>query len=67
MKFSSIAILGTTALILLVSSEPGWSAAKKFDRGTCLTLAKQKYGIHVGHNKIWAAADRCVVGGPSAL
>lgn len=67
MKFMAIAILITTALALLAPSEPAWSAAKKFDRGTCLTLAKQKYGIHVGHNKIWAAADRCVVGGPSAL
>jgi hypothetical protein len=67
MKFSAIAFLSATALALIVSSDSAWSAAKKFDRGTCLTLAKQRYGIHVGHNKIWAAADRCVVGGPSAL
>jgi hypothetical protein len=67
MKFSAIAILSTTALALLVSSDPTWPASKKFDRGTCLTLAKQRYGIHVGHNTIRAAADRCVVGGPDAL
>jgi hypothetical protein len=67
MKFLAIAMLSTTVLALFVPSEPAWSATKKLDRGTCLTLAKQKYGIHVGHNKIWAAADRCVAGGASAL
>jgi len=66
MKLLTFAILSTVALPLLVSN-PAWSATKKFDRGTCLTLAKQKYGIHVGHNRIPAAADRCVDGGPKAL
>jgi hypothetical protein len=41
--------------------------AKKYDRGTCIALAKQRYGIHVGSTKIRAAADRCVSDGPGAI
>jgi hypothetical protein len=67
MKFSVTAILSVITFTLIATSEPAWSAAKKFDRGTCLTLAKQKYGIRVGHTLLRAAADRCVAQGPSAL
>lgn len=67
MKFLAIVILSTIAFASIATTESAWSATKKFDRGTCLTLAKEKYGIHVGHNKIRAAADRCVAAGPSAL
>jgi hypothetical protein len=66
MKLLAFAILSTVSLALFVS-DSAWSAGKKFDRGTCLALAKQKYGIHVGHNRIPAAADRCVANGPGAL
>jgi len=67
MKLSAITILSTIAFALIVASQPAWSAAKKIDRGTCLTLAKQKYGIHVLHTALRAAADRCVSGGLAAL
>jgi hypothetical protein len=66
MKLLAFAILSTVSLALFVPDQ-AWSAGKKYDRGTCLTLAKQKYGRFVGHTRIPAAADRCVANGPGAL
>jgi hypothetical protein len=65
---SLFAVIMMTALLAPITFSPVAAAsAKKYDRGTCIALAKQKYGIHVGSTKIRSAADRCVSDGPGAI